>query len=317
MAVDAPAQGWRIGAGMVTLKQLRHFIVLAEELHFGRAADRLAITQPPLSSSIKLLEMQLGVVLFQRDNRNVALTQAGKGFLREARHALLQAQRACDVAQSLAQGLSGYIDVGITGSMLFRGVPDIVRRFMQNYPDVHIGLSEQSTTEQIDALQSGRLDVGFINYGVPPSHLTGVRLPVEPFVCCVPDTHPLAQRASVPLRALSGESFVMFVRELSPYNYDNVISACAKAGFHPSMRYAARQWLTVSALVASGLGVALVPASIARSGIQGARFLPLEDIHTSSYAWCLRRKDNQDPATQAFIDIVRQSLPDAVAAAGG
>lgn len=292
---------------MVTLKQFRHFVVLAEELHFGRAADRLAMTQPPLSSSIKALEESLGVLLFDRNNRNVQLSQAGKGFLREARHALKQTQRARDVAQSLATGSSGYIDVGITGSMLFRGVPEAVQAFMEQNPDVHIGLSEQSTTEQIDALISGRLDVGFINYGVIPDMLTGEQLPGEPFVCCLPCRHPLAKRRSLALEELSGESFVMFVRELSPYNYDNVISACASAGFYPKMRFAARQWLTVSALVASGLGVALVPASIARSGI-GACFLPLDDVPVLSSAWCLKRQDNQDPVTLAFLDVVRRTV---------
>lgn len=293
---------------MITLKQMRHFHMLAEELNFSRAAERLSITQPPLSMSIGMLERQLNVKLFERNKRKVELTPAGKGFLREVQHLLNQTERAYEVARALGSGRVGYIDVGITGSMILRGVPHAVQTFMATNPDVHITLSEQSTSEQIEALQSRRLDVGFVNHLTLPDNLDGEPLPEEAFVCCLPEHHPLTAQTSISLSELAEESFVMFVRELSPYNYDNVINSCAAAGFYPKMRFAARQWLTVSALVGAGFGVALVPSSIASSGIRGASFRPLEGVQATSHAWCLRHKDNYDPVVLAFFDAFRHSM---------
>ena len=288
------------------LRQLRYFVALAEELHFGRAAQRLSITQPPLSTNIQKLEEDLGVQLVDRTRKRVTLTQAGAGFLQEARRVLVQADRAYEVARSLADGRSGFLDVGITGSMLFRGVPDVVSNFMTRNPGVEISLREQSTVEQIEALMGERLDIGFINYGFLPDGLVGEKLPEESFVCCMPDKHPLAHGQDVSLRELSNDQFVMFVRELSPYNYDNILAVCARSGFHPKMRFAARQWLTVAAMVANGLGVALVPQSVSRSQLAGARFLPIRGTATVSTAWCVRRHDNLNPTTLAFIDDVRK-----------
>lgn len=293
---------------MITLKQMRYFLVLAEELNFSRAAERLSITQPPLSSSIALLEENLNVRLFERNKRRVQLTQAGKGFMREARHVLNQTERACEVARSLDAGRSGYIDVGITGTMLFKGVPELVQAFMQANPGVHITLSEQSTAEQIDALVARRLDIGFVMHAGTPDKLAGEPLSDEVFACCLPSGHPLARRQSISLLELTEESFVTLVRDQSPHNYDNVINSCMKAGFYPKIRFSARQWLTVAALVASGLGVALVPSSIASSGIKGACFLPLNDAQITSRIWCLRHQDNRDPAVLAFFDVFLDAM---------
>ncbi len=293
---------------MITLRQMRHFLVLAEELNFSRAAQRLAITQPPLSMSIAMLERHLDVKLFERNKRRVELTQAGKGFLREVRLVLNQTERACEVARLMEAGHNGYIDIGITGSMTLRGVPRAVQTFMAENPDVHTTLSEQSTSEQIEALLSRRLDVGFVNFAAVPKGLDGVPLPDEAFVCCLPAGHPLTAKRRIALTELADESFVMFVRELSPYNYDNVINSCMEAGFYPNMRFAARQWLTVSALVGAGLGVALVPSSIASSGIKGAAFRPLVGLRARSRAWCLRHKDNHDPIVLAFFDALQRSI---------
>ncbi|MBV6272263.1 LysR family transcriptional regulator [Alcaligenaceae bacterium CGII-47] len=288
------------------LRQLRYFVALAEELHFGRAAQRLSITQPPLSTNIQKLEEDLGVQLVDRTRKRVTLTQAGAGFLQEARRVLIQADRAYEVARSLADGRSGFLDVGITGSMLFRGVPNVVSNFIAQNPGVEILLREQSTIEQIDALKGGRLDLGFINFGFLPDGLVGEKLPEECFVCCLPDTHPLAHNQDVALHELSNDQFVMFVRELSPYNYDNILAVCARSGFYPKMRFAARQWLTVAAMVANGLGVALVPKSVSQSKLAGARFLPIRGPMTVSTAWCVRRHDNVNPTALAFIEDVRR-----------
>lgn len=254
---------------------LRYFVVLAEELHFGRAAQRLAITQPPLSSAIKALEEELGVQLLERDSKHVALTPAGSAFLREARLVLEQVATAKDTARAVAAGRRGRLDVGFTGSMIYRDVPRIVRSFAQALPEIEVHLRELSSSEQVEALLRGQIDAGFVNAATVPPPLCGLALADDTLVCCLPDAHPLSGEAAVDLAALATETWVMFSREVAPANHDNVIGVLSRAGVHPRTRHAARQWLSIVAMVASGMGVALVPASLARAGIAGARLVPI------------------------------------------
>lgn len=290
------------------LRHLRYFVVLAEELHFGRAARRLAITQPPLSFNVRRLEEDLGVRLFERDSKRVVLTPAGEAFLREARHILDQADRARDLARAVAGGRIGQLEVGFTGSMVYRGVPEMVSAFSARHPGIEVTLRELSTVEQVDALVHGRLDAGFVNAIAVPAGLAGEALVEEPFVCCIPATHALAGARSIALERLAREPFVMFARDVSPANYDNVMSVCAAAGFHPDTRFAARQWLTIAALVANGLGVALVPQSIARTQVAGARFVPIRDEHARSNAYFLWNPRRDVPGLASFVDTVRATL---------
>lgn len=287
------------------LRHLRYFVVLAEELHFGRAARRLSITQPPLSFNIRQLEEDLGVRLFERDSKRVVITAAGAAFLREARDILDHTQRARDLTQAVSGGRVGRLDIGFTGSMIYRGVPEIVSTFLAAHPRIEVTLRELTTSEQIDTLAHGRLDAGFVNASVIPEGLSGEKLIAEPFVCCLPEMHPLARERTVELKQLANESFVMFAREVSPANYDNVISVCTEAGFHPRTRFAVRQWLTIAALVANGLGVALVPKSLARTKLAGARFVPIRNPHARSNALFLWNSSRIVPGLDPFIETVR------------
>jgi len=183
---------------------LRYFVVLAEELHFGRAALRLAITQPPLSVAIKSLEEDLGVRLLERDAKQVRLTDAGAAFLIEARQVLSQIQRAADVARNVAQGRQGQLDIGVTGSMIYRDLPHVMQAFAQQRPDIDITLHEMSTTEQQAAILRGQLQGGFVNIITPAPGLELWPLAPDTLVCCLPENHPQAQQASLPAKGWNG-----------------------------------------------------------------------------------------------------------------
>lgn len=287
---------------------LRYFVVLAEELHFGRAAERLAITQPPLSTAIKSLEDELQVQLFVRDNKHVKITPAGMAYLDEARHVLNRLDRAVEVAKMAASGMRGRLEVGVTGSLIYREVPQIVRAFNAEMPDVFVVLKEMSTAEQLDELARGRLEVGFLNAGSFPAELESVSLRDDDFVLCIPDSHPKANHASLNLRDFAKENFVMFSREVAPANHDNVIAIFAKYGIHPKTVHAARQWLTIIAMVANGLGVSIVPKSLARSNLQGVRFSSFKGATPSSPASLVWNPLHISSTVTAFINTAKTTI---------
>ncbi len=300
--------GWMQDIGFMKTHLLRYFVVLAEERHFGRAAQRLFITQPPLSTALKTLEEDLGVVLVERDAKHFTLTPAGDAFLLEARKVLAQLQRAADVVRSVSQGMAGRLDVGITGSMVYRNVPQYCNRFLANRPDVELCMHEMSTGEQLRALASGDLDVGFLNIGYPPDELALLALDSETLVACLPSNHALANEADLDLTQLAHDDFVMFARDVSPANYDNVIACMHQAGIHPRTSHAARQWLTVVALVSTGCGVALVPACMAKAGINDVRFVPLRGVKMLTPAIMAWRKNDDRVLLAALIETVRECV---------
>ena len=290
------------------LHLLRYFAVLAEELHFGRAAERLCITQPPLSSGIKALEQGLGVRLFERSSKHVALTPAGHAYLVEVRAVLDHVERAAEAARAVAAGLAGRLDIGFTGSMAYRDMPRIVHAFAARAPGIEVQLRELSSSEQLLALAQRQLHAGFVNVAAVPPRLAHLPLTEDHLVCCLPQEHPLAHAKAVPLRELGHESFVMFARDAAPANHDNVIALLQRAGIHPRTRHAARQWLTVVSLVALRMGVALVPASLARAGLQGVRFVPIAGLRHPAVGALVWHEEIDSPALQAFIDCARGCL---------
>ena len=287
------------------LHHLRYFSVLAEELHFGRAARRLAITQPPLSGAIKALEDELGASLFTRDSKHVALTPAGLALRAEVRQVLERVDRTAAVVRAVANGLRGQLEIGTTGSMLYRELPSIVQRFQTATPGVEVMLRELSTAQQIDELLRGQLDAGFINAATVPPQLEHMPLAIDYLVCCLPTTHPMASSRSVRLAQLADEPFVMFAREVAPANHDNVLAVFSRSGIHPRLVHAARQWLTVIAMVAHGLGIALVPASLARSHMDGVVFVPLARLPTRSIALLAWRPPVVSAALAGFLEAAR------------
>lgn len=286
------------------LKHLRAFVTLAEELHFGRAAERLGIAQPPLSLQIQALEAGLGVQLFDRNRRHVGLTDAGRLFLPEARATLAQAERARHTAQRAARGELGRLDIGFTGSAPFNtAMPQIISRFRRQWAELRISLRELSTTEQFRELTDGTLDIGFVRPG-QPSEAPGLTLQMvlqEPLFIVLPADHRLAGREALALAELADQPFILHPRHIGTGLYDKVVGLCAAAGFTPRVTLEAHQMSTIVGLAAAGIGVSIVPEAMRRIQVEGARFIPIADPFATMVLAVAHRSDDKRPAVQHFL----------------
>lgn len=282
------------------LKQLRYFVAVAEELHFGRAARRLFISQPALSFDIRKFEAQLGVQLLERTNKAVALTNAGHVLLEEARRLLEQADEVRRIAGRSAHGLAGRLRIGFVNSMLYRGLPEAVRRFEADHPAVEVVLREMNTAEQAHALQRLQIDLGFAHWGHFPAEVQSEMLFSEPFLCCLPAAHAFARKRRIALAALARESFILFPRSVSPHYHDQIIATCVDAGFSPRIRHEARLWQTVVTMVEAGMGIALVPSALGRAGNERVAFRPLAGNPYESQVLKLVRAGEADRVVRGF-----------------
>ena len=253
-------------------RQLRYFVSLAEELHFGRAAKRLGIAQPPLSQQIKKLEQDLGVKLFERTSRRVELTAAGSSLLEEARLILERIEAAREQARRLSSGISGSLNLGAVSPALDTFLPALIQKFLKEHPQIRISLYELRSQEQLEWLRSGRLDVGFVR--LSDDDLAGLSHRVilrQSYCLALPKTHPLARRKVVPLPALDGARMIMAPRRHRPQLHDRILACFQIAGANVNIVQEASSKRTEIALVAAGIGLALVPEAYAdvfrRSGV--------------------------------------------------
>lgn len=263
-----------MGSDAIELRHLRFFVALAEELNFGRAAARCHVTQPPFSVAIRQLERYLSVALVLRSSRQVTLTPAGEALYSRAQRLLTQANDAYTLALSVSEGKRGKLRVGFHASMVYQGLSRMVAAMEREEPLVEVQLLEMPTQEQVHALLSGDLDVGFGHSTVVPETLASVPILNEPFVVCVSPSHFVLSEPRFRLDMLKDEGFICFWREASPAYFDRVVSLCVEAGFTPKVRHQVRQWTTVVAMVSQGMGVAIVPRSLMHSGLKAA-FIPL------------------------------------------
>jgi len=290
----------------VELRHLRYFVAVAETLHFGRAAARLHIAQPPLSRQIRQLEAELGVRLFERTQRRVQLTSAGQVFLAEARRILAQVDRAVSAARQVARGETGALAVGFIGAASYSILPAVVQAFRARYPRVDVALHEMSTEQQLAALREGRIEVGFVRPPVDDAHLAAETVLREPLLVALPRAHPLARRRALPLAALAREPFVLFPRPLGPGLYDQIMALCREAGFRPSVTQEALQTQTIARLVRAGVGVSLVPASVRNLRERGVIYRPLQDATADvemAVAW---RREAASALVQHYLAVVRE-----------
>jgi DNA-binding transcriptional LysR family regulator len=286
-------------------RHLRYFLVLSEELHFGKAARRLAISQPPLSVNIRQLEESVGAKLFDRNSKEVRLTAAGRAFVPAARVLLEQAADASRHAREVGQGMIGVLRIGFVGSMLFRGFPSMIQRFQAANPRLRLLLREMNSENQINELSQRQLDVGFVHTTRSETSFSRMLFSSEPFVCCLPQGHPFARSRKLAVRRLDGEPLIMFSRTASPDYFERVLSICTAAGVHPEVRHEARHWLSVVSMVAHGMGVALVPEALRRSAIPGAVFVPIDTQDVRSQAFCIWRDHDENAGLQAFLMEIR------------
>ncbi len=263
---------------MLDSRQLRYFLAVAEELHFGRAAQRLHMAQPPLSQQIRKLEEQLGVRLFVRDNRNVSLTPEGEFLLLQGRRIIQDLRRAEESILSMARGEAGNIRMGFVGPAMDTDLATRILEFRQQRPAIHLHLEEANTMNQLDALARGDLDVGHVRlYEHDTKGFAVRRIVQEPYVLALPPGHRLARKRRVFLAELDGEGLVSYPREIQPALHDAISSALQLAGARVTIVQEAKRKETVLALVAVASGVAIVPASARRSGRKDVLFREIKD----------------------------------------
>jgi DNA-binding transcriptional LysR family regulator len=296
---------------VLELRHLRYFVAVAEELHFGRAAARLRIAQPPLSQQIRRLETSLGVELLRRTRRRVELTEAGRLLLEGARPLIAQAEALERAMGRAARGDIGRLGVGFVGSVTQDVLPTLLRGFRDRHPEVVVTLSELSTLEQIEALRERRIGAGLLRPPVGDPAVATMPLLEEPLVAALPDFHRLARRRTVSISALADEPFVLIGREVNPAFHDDVVSACRAAGFSPDVVQEAGEMQTIMSVVAAGIGVSLVPASVERLRREGdgVAYRPLRPSSVRLVVALAWRPADADPVVENLVGVARELWP--------
>lgn len=287
------------------LRRLRYLVAVADEQTLTRAAEGLGIQQPPLTRQIQLLEAEMGVQLLHRHPRGVSLTVAGAAVAEEARSILAAADRLPQTAQRAARGETGRLAIGYTSSAAFHPfVPRRIRAFGDAWPTVRMELAEDSTTELVAALRAGRLDAAFIrSVEHDPTGLQTDPLFDEPMAAVLPAGHPRASGAETEtsLASLAGETFVFYRRPAGQGLYDAIIAACHQAGFSPRIGQEASRLPSTLSLVAAGLGVSIVPASMRRMNVEGVAWLGLSDARGLAAPLLLAtRRSDRSPVIARF-----------------
>jgi DNA-binding transcriptional LysR family regulator len=264
------------------IRLLRYFVTVAEQRHFGKAADILNMAQPPLSQQIRLLEDELAVKLFDRSSRPIELTAAGRTLLREARQILSQIKRAETLTQRAGKSETGNFRIGITGSAALEFAAPVITIFNERFPEVQLSLLELSSPAQISALERGSIQIS--------SRLVHQ----EPFLIALPERHPLAHTTGLRLRDLNGTPLVVFDSAEAPGFRELILHVCHASGYTPTTMQDGHQMTTMLCLVASGLGVALVPQSARRLALEGVVFKPVfeETPMVDLYAIWLKNRHN-------------------------
>jgi DNA-binding transcriptional LysR family regulator len=289
----------------IELRHLRYFLAVAEELHFGRAARRLGISQPPLSLQIRQLESKLGVQLFERTKRRVALTDGGRALLGEGKRLMGEFTGIGELVRRAASGESGSLTVAFTASVMFETLPSIIRRFRADFPRVHVELREIGTGVQLVALRTGDLDIGFVRQPPPDHQLEFETVMTERLVLVLSRTHPLARRQTVRLRDVANDDWVLPPREHTPGFHSQVMALFHEAGINPRVVQMSREIYTTVSLVDAGVGVTIIPATMTTMGWKGVRYYPLRSklgVTRIAAAW---RRDNANPTLTGFLDIAR------------
>lgn len=291
------------------LRLIRYFVAVAEELHFGRAAARLHVAQPGLSQQIQSLERRLGVKLLERTSRQVRLTPAGSLLLGEGRRLLADTERVVDRVRRTGRGEIGRVTLAAIGSATYDVVPRLLRAHRSRYPDAEVVLREMSTPAQVQALRNGEIDVGLLRVPADTTALVEHTVREDRMAVMLPDTHPLARRRRIPLRALAREPLILFPASPRPSWADTVVAACREAGFEPVVAQEAMESATVVSFVAAGVGIAIVPEGLkvlARPGVAYRLVAPPAPV---TRLVAVHRAGELAPTVASFLDVVRELWP--------
>jgi DNA-binding transcriptional LysR family regulator len=295
--------------GDIELRHLRYFVAVAEELHFGRAALRLHLAQPPLSQQIRKLEEILGYPLFLRTSRAVKLTSAGEVFLERAKRTLRNVLEDMEEARSVGRGEEGFLRVGFIGSAMLTPLPAMLGRYRRRYPKVNLQLHESYTSAVVQKLLKGELDAGFLRDSGQVSGLEIEPLFSEPFIAVVPKKHPLAKHKAISAKELRDEPFVFFSPSAGTLAYEKPVSICEEYGFRPRVVQEAPQWLTIMRLIGAGLGVTIAPACVKQVAAQNVACLSLRRATVESDIELAYRTSEDRPIVEAIAMVARESFP--------
>jgi DNA-binding transcriptional LysR family regulator len=293
---------------MVDLRQIRQFIAVAEELHFHRAAARLNMSQPPLTTAIRKLEEEIGVELIQRRNRTLGLTAAGQVFLEEARQILQQAERSVAAARETAAGRTGLVRLGYVGSALYGRLPDAIRTFRETHPEVRLELIEATSAGQVERIREGRMDIGLLIPPIPDAGDLAFRAFDTDRLCiALPRSHALAGARDISVSDLANETFVLWPAIEGRGFHVKVIRLCADAGFVPIVVQEAYGMHAVLSLVAVEAGISIVPQSMMGFRSDRIAFRPIKDESASfDLAFCFREPVS-NPALEQFLKTIAES----------
>ncbi|MBC7881962.1 MAG: LysR family transcriptional regulator [Anaerolineae bacterium] len=290
----------------IDFRQLRYFVVLAEELHFSQAAVRLGIAQPSLSRQIQLLEKQLGAPLFRRTRGQVELAPIGKVLLKEARMILEQYARGIETTRNAAQEQPDVLSLGFEPCATFHGLLEVIQQFAQLYPNISLISHQMTAPEQCEAVLRRQIDVGFSH---PPVNVPGLvfeKVMEENFLCALPTAHPLARRRKIALEALATEPFILFPRTLAPACFDIVYELCRQAGFTPNVQHQTSNLNFCLNLIAAGTGVTIVPACARERAIAGVTYRELSEETPTVESGFIRRADELiSPAFEQLLILWR------------
>jgi DNA-binding transcriptional LysR family regulator len=288
----------------IELRHLRYFLAVAETLHFGRAAKKLGMAQPPLSQQIRRLEEMLGAPLFERTTRGVTLTPAGAVLRERATSTMVRLADDLEQSRRVARGEEGRLTVGFSGSVMFTELPIAIQAYRRAYPRVEVQLREMWTSMQLSALADGSIDVGFLRDGERRPELAITPLLREPFHVALPADHALRRQRTVDPASFEGEPFVLFAPRMGSLAFDRTMRCCLDAGFQPTVVQEAPQFPTLIRLVAAGVGISLVPACVATIQFPGAIFRPIRSKRWTSVDIGMR-VDGASATAAAFVETVR------------
>ena len=291
----------------IDLKVLYYFTILAEEKHFGMAAKRIGIEQPPLSLQIKKLESIIGGQLFDRSKRQTQLTSIGESLLPEAYKLLEQSVHLVDNIKSISRGESGVLNIGFATSTIFSGITSAIQEYKKRYLKVELRLQELSSAAQIEALKNGKIDIGFIREVGGHNHIVSRHILKEKFIGVVSDKHPLSKKQSITITELIKEPFVHFPRSVAPVLYDKVNQLFAKAKYYPNIVQEAYEWQTIVSLVEANLGVSICPASFQKLRIGKVQYKPLSDVKTETSISVCYNAGNKSKLLPPFLRLVEES----------
>jgi DNA-binding transcriptional LysR family regulator len=291
----------------IELRHLRYFVAVAEELHFGRAAARLHLAQPPLSQQIRKLEELLGYPLFTRTSRSVTLTTAGEALLLRAQRTLRNVQRDIDETRSIGHGDVGSLHIGFIGSAMLSTLPGIFRSYREAYPRVRLHLHESFSSLVMEGLENGTLDAGILRDGDPVEGVQVTTILSEPFVAVLPASHPCARQKSISPAVLRGEPFIYYPRSAGARAYEKPLTLCEEHGFRPQIVQEAQHWLSILRLIGAGLGVSIAPTCVRRIASAEVVCLPLRGAKAVSNVELAWLAGDARPIVERFKQIAEST----------